>query len=111
MAIGEFLGKLRNQHGWALRDVASRAGVSHSYLSQVERGKIKQPSPFALHKLAVAYQVDFQTLMAEAGYVRVLEGNRVSPVSFSGAERLTVEQKRLVQQVIDALVESGKATT
>lgn len=101
--VGEYLSSLRHQHGWTLREASEKAGVSHSYLSQVERGKIKQPSPNILHKLAMAYGADCQTLMAAAGYIQE-SGNLDSLVIFRGAEHLTQEQKRLIQQLINNMV-------
>lgn len=41
--VGDFLRKRRHERGERLSDVASRAGVSPQYLSEVERG-LKEPS-------------------------------------------------------------------
>lgn len=41
--VGEQLRDIRLSHGETLRDVATRAGVSPQYLSEIERGR-KEPS-------------------------------------------------------------------
>ncbi|AXE38862.1 helix-turn-helix domain-containing protein [Acidipropionibacterium virtanenii] len=42
-AVGGFLRRTRNRRGETLDDVATRAGVSPQYLSEIERGR-KEPS-------------------------------------------------------------------
>jgi len=64
----EQLRSLREVSSLTLRAVEDRTGVSNPYLSQLESGKIRQPSPVVLHKLAELYGVPYQTLMEKAGY-------------------------------------------
>ncbi len=65
---GEYLRSLRLEKGFTLREVESRAGVSNAYLSQLETGKVKQPSPSNLYKLAELYEATYEELMERAGY-------------------------------------------
>lgn len=53
-----------------LREVesATKREVSNAYLSQIENGKIKKPSPNVLHSLAVVYKINYEQLMTMAGY-------------------------------------------
>src|SRR4051812_7880428 len=67
--LGQQLRELRESRGWSLREVATRAGVNHGYLSQLERGEVAQPAPSMLHKAAAGYEVPFVVLMRWAGYV------------------------------------------
>lgn len=55
----------------SLRQVEETSGkeVSNAYLSQLENGKILQPSPTILHKLAEIYKIEYITLMEIAGYM------------------------------------------
>ena len=62
------LKKLRAVKGMSLRQVELKTGVSNSYLCQLENGKIKEPSPHILRKLARVYDVDLIDLMKLAGY-------------------------------------------
>ncbi|MCI0456871.1 MAG: helix-turn-helix transcriptional regulator [Gemmataceae bacterium] len=51
-----------------LRAVEREIGVSNAYLSQLESGKIRQPSPLVLHKLAELYEVPYTVMLEQAGY-------------------------------------------
>jgi HTH-type transcriptional regulator, competence development regulator len=55
----------------SLRQVEEASGkeVSNAYLSQLENGKIQQPSPTILNKLAEIYRIEYITLMELAGYL------------------------------------------
>lgn len=55
----------------SLRQVeeASNKEVSNAYLSQLETGKIQQPSPNVLNTLADLYKIDYVQLMQLAGYL------------------------------------------
>jgi transcriptional regulator with XRE-family HTH domain len=68
--FGTYLRDLRRARRLTLREVEERSGVSNSYLSQVENGRILQPSPHVLQKLGEAYDVPYEHLMARAGYIR-----------------------------------------
>ena len=66
--LGNFLASTRTNRGLTLRDVERMSGVSNAYLSQLERGRIKQPSPNVLHTLAACYGISYALLMERAGY-------------------------------------------
>ena len=70
-ALGGLLADLRTAKGLSLRDVEEATGraVSNAYLSQLEKGKIKQPSPSILHQLAAVFAVPYEALMEKAGYL------------------------------------------
>ena len=61
--------RARIHHQLSLRDVERRIGRSNAYLSQVERGKIKQPDPIVLLDLAELYGLNFETLATWARWV------------------------------------------
>ena len=67
--IGSVLRRARMHHQLSLRDVERRIGRSNAYLSQVERGKIKQPDPIVLLDLAELYGLNFETLAIWARWV------------------------------------------
>jgi len=52
----------------SLRAVEKKTGISNGMLSQLESGKVKQPSPVFLYKLAELYGVSYEGLMEKAGY-------------------------------------------
>ena len=69
--LGALLRDLRLAKGLSLREVEETTGraVSNAYLSQLENGKIKKPSPNVLHQLAEVYVVPYEALMEKAGYL------------------------------------------
>jgi transcriptional regulator with XRE-family HTH domain len=69
--LGALLANLRNAKGLSLREVeeATGKGVSNAYLSQLENGKIRKPSPNVLHSLSEVYAVPYEALMEKAGYL------------------------------------------
>lgn len=66
--VGQVLRRARNHHQLSLREVERRIGRSNVYLSQVERGQIKQPNPVVLLELADLYGLDFTTLATWANW-------------------------------------------
>jgi len=67
-AIGTVLRRAREHYGFSLREIERRIGRSSAYLSQVERGVIRQPDPVVLLALAELYKLDFMTLARWAGW-------------------------------------------
>jgi transcriptional regulator with XRE-family HTH domain len=69
--LGALLTDLRTAKGLSLREVEEATGkaVSNAYLSQLENGKIKKPSPNVLHSLAEVHSVSYEALMEKAGYL------------------------------------------
>ena len=53
---------------------ATGQAVSNAYLSQLEKGKIRKPSPHVLHRLAEVYAVPYEALMEKAGYLLPSKG-------------------------------------
>jgi HTH-type transcriptional regulator, competence development regulator len=72
--LGSFLRAARERKSMSLRAVERATGVSNAYLSQLESGKIRQPSPVVLHKLAELYELPYATVMERAGYPAVTDG-------------------------------------
>jgi len=74
--LGALLADLRMAKGLSLREVEEATGkaVSNAYLSQLENGRIRKPSPNVLHGLADVYAVPYETLMEKAGYLLPSQG-------------------------------------
>jgi HTH-type transcriptional regulator, competence development regulator len=88
-SFGRYLNSLRTGLGLSLREVESLTEnkVSNPYLSQLEKGKIFQPSPHILNALSDAYQIDQQKLMEKAGYM-VGRARSISKSRAKGSEVL-----------------------
>jgi transcriptional regulator with XRE-family HTH domain len=67
-ALGELLADARKRRKLTLRAVQDAVGISNAYLSQLETGKVRSPSPVVLHKLSELYGLSYATVMQEAGY-------------------------------------------
>jgi HTH-type transcriptional regulator, competence development regulator len=96
--LGALLSDLRTAKGLSLREVeeASERTVSNAYLSQLENGKIKKPSPNVLHTLAKIYAVPYEALMEKAGYLlpdREEDGGRRARLAAFSIDDLTAEEE------------------
>ncbi len=63
-ALAQRLQTLRLKMGWRLEEVADRAGVSRSTLYHLERGTTANPRSATVHRLAEAYGVEVERLIA-----------------------------------------------
>ncbi len=88
-ALGRFLKETRERlkrehHGYSLRDVASRIGLHHSYLSKLEKGDTTAITEARLNAIAREYGVDNDFLLALAGRLteRVSRGIYSNPSFF-----------------------------
>ena len=95
--LGSLLADLRAAKGLPLREVEEATGgvVSNSYLSQLENGKIKKPSPNVLHSLSGVYAVPYEALMEKAGYLLPPEdsGVRRKRLAVFAIDDLTAEEE------------------
>jgi transcriptional regulator with XRE-family HTH domain len=96
--LGSLLADLRVAKGLSLRQVeeATDKAVSNAYLSQLEKGKIRRPSPNVLHGLAEVYAVPYEALMEKAGYLLPSagkEGARRKRLAAFAIDDLTAEEE------------------
>lgn len=99
--VGKALRNARIHHQLSLREVERRIGRSNAYLSQVERGLIKQPDPVVLLELSELYGLNFRTLATWALWV----SDEPDTSAAHAAESTTV----LVRQIMQ-LDDSQRAT-
>jgi len=113
--LGTVLADLRTAKGFSLREVeeATGKGVSNAYLSQLENGKIKKPSPNVLHSLAEVYAVPYETLMEKAGYLLPSDGKqggkRKRLAAFAIDDLTAEEEEELLKYL--AFIRSRKASS
>jgi HTH-type transcriptional regulator, competence development regulator len=103
MPFGEGLRTARELRNLSLRDVEDATGISNAYLSQLENGKIKKPSPHFLHKLAAVYDIGYELLMEAAGYVlrKAPEGPKtVAGAALYSQEKLTPEEEEKLAEYL-----------
>ncbi len=104
-SLGAYLKSLREAAGLTLRAVEHEAGVSNAFLSQLESGKVRQPSPVVLHKLAEVYGVPYEMLMGKAGYpVPKSQKNDPAPGGlFQRFGRLTQDEEQSLLEYLSFL--------
>ncbi|MEZ5632425.1 MAG: helix-turn-helix transcriptional regulator [Burkholderiaceae bacterium] len=99
VTLGQYLASIRNDRKMSLRQVEEASGkeVSNAYLSQLENGKILQPSPTILNKLAEIYKIEYITLMELAGYLPAaanrVEGQRHGRIATFAEHNLTPDEE------------------
>lgn len=86
--LGERVRKRRRALGLTAKALAKAAGVSTSYISQVERGHQKDPSLPALRRLADALAMDLHVLLGAPA--PVTEAPQVSPLLRALADELAL---------------------
>jgi transcriptional regulator with XRE-family HTH domain len=67
--LAEMLRNARQARRLSLRYVESKTGISNAYLSQLETGKIDNPSPHFLQRLADLYEIEYEGMLRAAGYL------------------------------------------
>lgn len=72
--IGKNIYEFRKKRGFTLSELAEKAGVSKSYLSNIERSINQNPSIQVLEKLALVLEVDLKTLLGTVKNLEELEG-------------------------------------
>jgi len=100
--LGALLADLRRAKGLSLREVEEATGkaVSNAYLSQLENGRIKKPSPNVLHSIAGVYAVPYEALMEKAGYLLPSEngrGRRTRLAAFAIDDLTAEEEEELLK--------------
>jgi transcriptional regulator with XRE-family HTH domain len=110
--LGALLSDLRTAKGLSLREVEEATGkaVSNAYLSQLEHGRIKKPSPDVLHSLAEVYVVPYEALMEKAGYLLPSEsgsGRRARLAAFAIDDLTAEEEEELLKYLAFLRSRSG----
>ncbi len=67
--LGRVIKTKREMRSLSVAGVAKQAEVSPAYLSKLESGIVKKPSPNVLHRLAKSLRISYLDLMRLAGYV------------------------------------------
>lgn len=97
--LGSMLVEARTRKRLSQRAVEAETGISNAYLSQLESGKVRQPSPTILHKLAELYGIDYTAILESAGYpVPTVGGTQPS-------SRLSARTGPTTEEEEEALVE------
>ena len=106
-ALGAFIRTQRQMANLSLRQLADLTNLSNPYLSQVERG-LHEPSVRVLKALSGALNVSAETLLAQAGLVDAVTGEKADRPDEAGEEERTeaaiAADKRLTDDQKAALI-------
>jgi len=100
-SIGEYIRQQRERANISLRQLASAAGVSNPYLSQIERG-LRRPSAEILQQIAKGLRISAEALYVQAGILedRYSEsGVRTAVLADPG---LTERQKQVLLEIYES---------
>lgn len=61
--IGNNISNIRKRRGYTLSELAERAGISKSYLSNIERNVNQNPSVNLIERIAIVLNVDLKILL------------------------------------------------
>jgi transcriptional regulator with XRE-family HTH domain len=106
--LGRFIREQRRAARLSVRKLASMAGVSNPYLSQIERG-LRRPSAEILNAIAKGLRISAETLYVKAG---ILDDRRIPAdlVTAILADRsITESQKQILIQVYRSFQEETEA--
>lgn len=102
--LGQYLRTVREQNKLSTRDVEKGTGVTTSQLSRLECDIPRTPSPHALKKLALFYNIKLIELFQKAGYLDPENTEAYTNTCFKGTEKLNEEDKKQIQNQIDYLI-------
>jgi transcriptional regulator with XRE-family HTH domain len=110
-ALGPYLRFVRETAAMSLRDVerSSDGRIKSGYLSQLERGEIRRPSPRILWILGEVLDVDYGELLGRAGYdmpsaVSTVPALHGLPMKAIG--KLNDAERQLVRQFVEMLAKN-----
>ena len=102
--LGHYLRTIRELNKLSTRDVEKSTGITTSQLSRLECNITRNPSPKALKKLALFYNIKLIELFQRAGYLSPEDVDIYTEGYFKGIEKLNQEDKKQIQNQINYLI-------
>lgn len=107
--LGGFIREQRTSAQISLRALATKAGVSNPYLSQVERG-LRRPSADILAQIARGLSISVESLLARAGILDSAEAPEVV-LAIRADQVLTERQKSSLLDIYAAFRTAAERST
>lgn len=107
--LGAFIKEQRDAAQMSLRQLASQAGVSNPYLSQVERG-LRKPSAEILGRIAQGLRISAETLYVQAGILAEREGDAAVTTAIAADTTITERQRTTLLQIYAAFQAENRAS-
>jgi len=109
-SLGEIIRRQRELNRLSMRQFAAMAGISNPYLSQIERG-LREPSERVVEAIARSLQTSAEALYEQAGLVAEEDAElEAVPTAIRHDESLTPRQRRVLLDIYEAFVSSGRAS-
>ena len=117
-SISDYVAYIRDVRGYTLQEVEElvQTAINHnelpkhcsltrSYLSCLEAGKYREPSPFKLQSLAYVYHISYESLLQKAKYLKKTDGKQQQDIMFTlmlkEVQDMTPEEQQTVLEYID----------
>jgi transcriptional regulator with XRE-family HTH domain len=100
-SIGEYIRQQREQAKISLRQLASAAGISNPYLSQVERG-LRRPSAEILQQIAKGLRISAEALYVQAGILEDRRPDSGVRAAVLADPELAERQKQVLLEIYDS---------
>jgi transcriptional regulator with XRE-family HTH domain len=107
--IGSFIKAQREAAQVSIRQLATNAGVSNPYLSQIERG-LRKPSAEVLNQIAKALRVSAEVLYVQAGMLEPGEANQVRDAVVTDTA-ITERQKQVLLDIYASFIQQNEAAS
>ncbi|HWB67357.1 MAG TPA: helix-turn-helix transcriptional regulator [Mycobacteriales bacterium] len=99
--LGDYIREQRAAAQISLRQLATLAGVSNPYLSQIERG-LRKPSAEILQQIAKALRISAEALYVQAGILEERYGDSDVPAAIMADGHLAERQKQVLLELYEA---------
>ena len=100
-SIGEYIRQQREQAKISMRQLASAAGVSNPYLSQIERG-LRRPSAEILQQIAKGLRISAEALYVQAGILEDRRPDSGVRAAVLADPDLTERQKQVLLEIYES---------
>ncbi|MDQ1663334.1 MAG: hypothetical protein QOJ68_3314 [Blastococcus sp.] len=99
--LGDYIREQRSSAQISLRQLATLAGVSNPYLSQIERG-LRKPSAEILQQIAKALRISAEALYVQAGILEERYGDSDVPAAILSDAHIAERQKQVLLELYEA---------
>jgi transcriptional regulator with XRE-family HTH domain len=100
-SIGQYIREQREQARISLRQLASAAGVSNPYLSQIERG-LRKPSAEILQQIAKGLRISAEALYVQAGILEDRQPDSGVRAALLADPGLSERQKQVLLEIYES---------
>ncbi len=110
ITIGDKIKEARDKVGWSQSELARRAEIQPSTISQIESGARKKPTIDVLQKIAGALSTTVSQLLGQsnADDIKELLQNKEVLMFFKDFKNLPEEEKNFIRKQIENLKPKGK---